>query len=668
MAAAPGMGQPTASMVDGLYRTAITQQSERRLRRLINVFRSLTRMENPVRIPRQYQAITKVTHTPFVRDAWHRVTAALTHEDPVAHIQPLDVTIQARNAANIGERWTMAAREQLTRDLGYDVIWQAAAAMIRDGESVLKCVHRPDAWATFPTRGMDDQGSKFDEEPDDFLKRAERFKKRAPLPFAWKVVDRLQMVFGDGEYGDNWALEYGEYPRPFLSSRYGMPEQSGKLVSPARVLAGEPRPEGYSASATGVSIKMEYWDANWWHVVIDGEDAPGFPMPNPYRPRLPYFRARPDLESESILYSLMFLVPGLDRLITMKENWAYLSAYPNPVIRSIPNPAGTLDLPTGEDDQASTLKWEPGKAIELPVGKTMDFLVPPPTGQDLNQMIQLIRQMIDVAGIPSVLRGSSMSGDSGYLANQMYAAALSMYRRIALASSRQLEEAFEFFWYVIEHRIKSTVYVLAAADSSGKSAKKWLGLGADMRTGENVANVADLGPLTWTFKPVLPTDEQARVSIAIQATNAPKPLFSRRYAREHFANVEDPEAMADEIAVEDALDTDPVLKQLITQKALEAAGLAPPEPDPTGAGGPPVDPMMAGMPPDMGGGMIPPGPTELMPSQPPGQMGAGFPSVPGVTRPLMPTPPGQMPPPGLRVNGGWPGMPGNQGPPLPGPG
>lgn len=664
VAAAPDLSEPSASTVAGLYDVAVTQQAERRLRRLMTIFRALTRMEHGVTIPRQYRAIGKVTRTPFVRDAWHRVTAALTHEDPVAHIQPLDETIQARDAANLGEKWTMAARERMTRDLGYDVVYEAPRALIRDGESVIKVVHNPDAWANFPVRYVDEEGNPT-ESADDFNKRVDRFKKRgnSVLPFSWRVVDRMSMLFGDGEYGDTWALEYGEYPRPYLSSRYGMFETpQGKLVNPLNVLGGRPAPRGYQSSSTGVSIKYEYWDAHWWAVVIDGEMAPGFPKPNPYAPRIPYFRARADSDSESILYSLMFLVPGLDRLITMKENWAYLSAYPNPIIESVPNPAGTLDLPTGEDDQPSTLKWEPGRAIELPVGKRMSFLSPPPAGKDLNDMIQLVRAMIDVAGIPSILRGSSMSGDSGYLANQMYAAALSMYRRIALASSRQLEEACEFIWWLVAKRVKQDVWVLATGDDQ-KGSKRWLGMGSDGAK-KDIVNVDDLGPLTWEFTPVLPTDLQAQVALAIQATNAPKPLVSRRWARENWVHVEDSEQMADEIMVEDEIDNNPQIKQAMVSKALQEAGLIPPPaPPPSGLVGPNGQPL-----PPSGAGGPPPGPPS---AEPPGQIAGGFPAVPGMTMAM----PGSGGPPTngnygdpRAIAGGYPGQPAGQGPPLPVPG
>lgn len=647
--AAPSSTRPTASYVLGLYRTRLTEGDEVRLRSIAATFRTLVRMQHKIPIPRQYRAITKGVKTPFVRDAWQRITSALTHERPIAHFEPLSPSKEDRNAANLGERWVMAAVERMTKELKEDVIYEAPRALVRDGESVIKIVHKPDAWATFPERLKTDTA-------DEYSDKADRYKKKAGFPIAWRVIDRLSMVFGDGEFGDSWALEFAEYPRPYLCREYGMAEDDrGRVVRPEHVLGGAPMPEGYVQSSSGTSQKLEYWSADWWHVVIDGSDAPGFPKPNPFSPRLPYVRAKADSDSESPLYSLLFIAPSLDAALTMKLNWAYLGAYPNPVTKTVPTPnSGGLDLALGEDNVNTTLVWRPGKAIDLPAGKEMAFLVPPPVGKDLDDMITIYRGLIDVAGIPAIMR--SVGGESGYDTNQKYAAALSLYRRLAGASARQLEEACELMTWIVEHRIKQTVFVLAEGEGD-EGGTKWLGLGADVGVTQSVTSVDRLGPLTWTFKPQLPTDKQAVTMIAVQGTNAQKPLFSRRWALQELLNVEDPEAMADEIAVEDALDNDPTLKASWTQAALREANLLP-APPPAPAAPPPTILGPDGQPlPPSGGGVSP---------FPPGQIAGGLPSIPGLTMSYTPAPPqGGGGPPAVSVNGGYPGQPSGQGPPLP---
>jgi hypothetical protein len=147
------------------------------------------------------------------------------------------------------------------------------------------------------------------------------------------------------------------------------------------------------------------------------------------------------------------------------------------------------------------------------------------------------------------------------------------------------------------------------------------------------APVDMLGPLSITFRPTLPTDEQARAMIANQLVNAPKPLMSRRHALERYLQEEDPDAIIDEIWVEQAMEQEP-LRSKIMDEALREAGLAPqPQPQPAQA--------QAGQP------MMPPGPGELVPGVP-GQAAAGIPSVPGVNMPMQPG----------RPAGAYPGQPG----------
>lgn len=625
----PTSPAPDAAYVEAIYEQRKTEGDEARLRSLAATFRQLTRQDHKLLIPPQYKAITGIVKTPFVRESWRGITAALTHNPPQVHVEPRDEHQPAKDAANLAERWTMAVDERLTKELGEDVGYEAPKVLVRDGESVIKQVHRPDAWANFPERGGD-------ESADEYLQRWEERSKSydAPLPFAWRVVDRLSLLFEDGEFGDSWVIEYGEYPRPILGRRYGMvAEQTAygrRLVNPENTLGGRPQPEGDArSSASGQAIKLEYFDADgWWHVVIDGSDAPGFPKPSPYGECLPYFRAKaPD--SESPLYSLMFLVPALDALLTMKMNWAYLGAYPNPVVKKNPNTMGQFgDLPVGDDGQPSKLVWRPGKALELPPGWELTFLAPPPVGSDLDELAVILRQLIEVAGMPSALKGQS-GAPSGYLYNQMIAAASATYQRLAQASARQREQAAEWRFKIIDRRIRMPVYAMGGFGDGGTA---WLGLkpGKDAGGGQKEAPVGLLGPVSYTFRPLLPTDEQAEAMIATQLTDPGHPLISDRYAREKLLHVEDPEGMADEIAVEKELDTNPVLKAMVIDKALKDAGIIVPTPQPSGLLNAQGAPMAQG-----GGAMPPEGMSPGMAGLP----GASLPSVPGLTMPMRPQAP-----------------------------
>jgi hypothetical protein len=640
---------PTAGEVIALFNLKQQDGQEARLRQLAQTFRTLTRMEHEVNIPDTYKAITRQVRTPYVRDAWLRTTAALTQNPWLPHFDPKSEADKSKRAAGVAERWVVAGTEAMDRDVGIDVPYEACAAMVRDCESVLKVVHRPDAWATFPVREAG-------EDPTAYVKKAETYKKGSPFPYAWRCLDRLSYLPGDGEFGDEWCIEYGEYPKPYLASRYRMREdpktsrlvgegyeEPGRTATPEEDLGGKPVPQGYYAGTTGMSVKVEYFDCYWWCVVVDGSMAPGFPKENPYSPRLPYFRAKPSDEPEAVLYSLLFLVPRLDELLTMWLNWAYLGAYPNPLLQDLPNsnalPPGMLP-PIGQDTTPSTFTWRPGKLLEVPRGKAFLFQQPPPIGQDIKELAQVFRALIDIAGIPSILRGANLSGDSGYLANQMISAAAMLYKRLQKARERQLEQAVDFMLYLIPHRIKQTVYVLGQGDEG----RSWLGLREKGETTEHLAAIEQLGPITVSAPPDMSVMRQAMAMIAKQLTEGPAEgrLVSRRKAMEDLLGYEDPDTIIDEIWVEDQMANNPEVNALVVQNAMRLSGLAtPPKQNP------------------LEGLVAPDGVTPLVPGGLPGQVSGGLPVMPGMGMPMQPPAPGGGMLPGGRPGGAYPGQPPN---------
>lgn len=637
----PTTPKPDAAYVQSLYLLGQSEGDEARLRANIADMRLLTEMAQRVEIPEQYRAVTKEVRTPFTRDTWLRVVAALTEKAPVAHVEPRDETSEQRTSANVAERWTQAAIEGMNAALGEDAIYASVKEMVRDQESVIKVVHKPDAWAKFPRRSAG-------EKPSDFENRARAYKHAAPLPFAWKVIDRLQMIFGEGEFGHDWAIEYGEYPTTYLGNRYEMVAMEGRLKNPAYLIEGKPKPEGELVSARGRSVKVEYWDAEWWHVVIDGSGAPGWPKPNPYAPYLPYFRAK---APDPVLLALKWLVPALDNLLTMKMNWAHLAAYPNPVF----TPTGAELAPLGDDGAASTFEWKPGKLLQAPYGHKFEFVSPPAVGEDLNQLIVILRGLIDVAGIPSVFRGIGGADQAGYAINQLIAAANLTYKVLSKVAQNQLQAAAAFLWHIVNSRIRQTVYVLEMADfnpETGKPRRKsksaWLGLTPNSADKSAlVAPIDHLAKLIYSFRPVLPTDEQARAMIAMQLTNAARPLWGVRHALEKMQE-EDPESIMADMKVENYLDEPEIKADIIYHARRKAGVLTPPQqPNPAAAlVGPNGQPLLPGLAPG---------------TVPPGQMAAGMPSIPGMNQPVVPPTP-QAPAIALgtggRGSGMYPGRPG----------
>lgn len=640
-----------------LYELRRHDGEERRLRQDIATMRSLTEMSLRPNIPEEYQAIAQEIRTPFVKDAWLRVAGSITQNDPVSHVEPADDKDEYRRAANVGERWTDAAFYQMSDEVGEDVPYESTKQLIRDRESVVKVVHRPDAWANFPDRKPEETG-------EEFLKRIASYKRSGKFPVAWRTVDRKSLLFEDGEFGDGWVIEYGEYSRPMLSREFKMVMYNDQLVDPATVLSGTPVAQGDWKNVSGRAVKIEYFDPEWWAVVIDGQLAPGFPKANPYAGNnnngSPYFRAR---VVDSPMLSLQYLVPALDSLLTMHLNWAFLGAYPNPKLTAQPNsmaPSLPVDggVPGGEDDQPPPFEWKPGLLIQPPPGYDFNFVSPPPVGPDVANMEANLRALIDIAGIPSVLRGAAAADASGYLANQLITAALIHYKQLTKALQRQFSQIGEFLWWIVENKIKQEVFVLEQAEErdenrNARPKHTWLALNPD--NGSTTRTSADpdkFAKFVYRFRPVLPTDDQARAMIAVQVTNSPKPLYSRKRALEKFMQEEDPEGVLDEIYTEEVLEHDPTIHATVVERALREAGFpAPGQPNPAsqlvGPGGNPL------IPPSTPNGYFP------------GAAGAGQPAIPGLTQPIQPQAPNSGPATGGirsgnggRAAGAYPGRPG----------
>ncbi len=163
---------------------------------------------------------------------------------------------------------------------------------------------------------------------------------------------------------------------------------------------------------------------------------------------------------------------------------------------------------------------------------------------------------------------------------------------------------------------------MLAGPGKDQEGKQWLCLKPSSKEGSSVtatsASVGALGPVTVEFRPMLPTDEQAAAMIALQLSTGPQPLLSKRRAMEKYLHEEEPDDVLDEIAVEQAMQEEPLKSQILAH-ALFEAGLGP-DPD--------APPSTAGA------------PVQGVPGQPPGVPGVPGVSVPGLTMPLGPAPPG----------------------------
>jgi hypothetical protein len=179
-------------------------------------------------------------------------------------------------------------------------------------------------------------------------------------------------------------------------------------------------------------------------------DGPRLPQRNPYAPRLPYFRAkvRPRL--------VRFQLPG-SRVRQLAHDVAQLGlswGVSDPSARRASNAAPNIGDVGGElepvgGDSGKPMVWQPGKMYEAPPGYELKFTAAAPDwpgrpadGADLPPAHR-------DGGVASVLRGAAGSDYSGYLANQLLAAATLTYKHLGTAIESQLAEMGEFIWHVM---------------------------------------------------------------------------------------------------------------------------------------------------------------------------------------------------------------------------
>jgi len=289
------------------------------------------------------------------------------------------------------------------------------------------------------------------------------------------------------------------------------------------------------------------------------------------------------------------------------------------------------------DGQPRELVVAPGETVVLWPGETLAWLAWAGNGPDVDELIQIIMNFVERAGISDVLYGSAGSGDSGYLVNQLIAAARMKFKPLIDHAERGLEQAIKVLWDIVEFQCKQPLYVYNR--EQGKEG--WMGLGPEDLNGARQVYVA--------LQPVMPTDSYAKTSQAINEVGAQ--LRSRRSAMENIG-IEQPEEMMDEIRVEEWEKT-PEVQAFLTAEAVRRAKIKIAEqqapsmtPEQLQAILPTLPPalqqaIMAGqMDPNMlaqilgGGGMIgqnPPGP------------GAGIAAAPGV--PAIPQAPQHVGPP-----------------------
>lgn len=540
-----------------------TLQSDYQARdQYIRYIRAVRNGEVAVKIPKAFLdiGIAEPIKTRLSADAVKRIVAVLTTSDPIVRIRPYDQTIGAQEDSDLKEKWANAALSDIERRQGESVLDSFVQDVVVDGVGFLKCLYTPHMWGDIPT--LEEE-----EAPEQYLARSADYRRRTGPPFILQAPDPLTVYPVWGDTGLVGIMEIVQRPQAELISKYKLKVARDGTLVPASAGGYETflRREGSLPYVNRTSEWGEFWDESWAYYFVDGHLVHSFEHK---LGRVPYFpaigienRSRPFRErGTSVVEELCSLELALDSLLTMKQTWAKLGAYPTRI--KVVNPDDVADAP-GELEQAvqaKPIKVELGFQETVFTGEDIRYLIPPPIGRDLNEMAQILRTLGDRQTIASVLYGQWPGSDSsGWMVAQLMAAAKSVYGPISKNTNRATAEMLSFLFEVIDRQIGLPVPVYG---SSGKRKKGYLEIGPKEIRGYYQCEVER--------KVLVPSDEIPRGTYAAQM--AQQGYMSTLRAMEKYMDVDNPTEELDRIFAE-RLMKHPLIQDAEAARVLQETGL-----------------------------------------------------------------------------------------------
>jgi hypothetical protein len=158
--------------------------------------------------------------------------------------------------------------------------------------------------------------------------------------------------------------------------------------------------------------------------------------------------------------------------------------------------------------------------------------------------------------------GESYAGDSGYLVNQLIAAARMKFRPLVAHAERAHEQMVQLLWDIVENQIERPLYTYARnIDREGDRQEGWIALDPKDINGYRQVRI--------TVNPLLPTDTYAQTSRVLAELQGG--LRSVRSSMEEIG-VEQPDRMMDEIRL-DAFLKRPEVQDVLTAEVLKRYGV-----------------------------------------------------------------------------------------------
>jgi len=480
-----------------------------------------------------------------------RMVPMLTANRPQIHIPPAADTIQKQKQSGLVENWSNAALRVLAEQTGEDVFERFTESLVAYGHGCMRVLYAPQLWAGMRTRGKN-------EKEEDYNKAIDEWSQGKPLPISWTWLD-ARNVFPMWRDDKLVAILEVDKREPFTlkAQHYNLADKKPELWKMGRYTS----PEG-----GGLVQFMQLWTEDALIYAVETNivhyEAHQYGRP-PYVYRYGIATASRDRSKAglSVLFPLEHLSLYCDRLLSQWATAIRIWAYPTLVAQLSENEQAAAG---GEAPDAKQLTRDfriaPGHVNVLYGDEKLQPFGPMGVGPDLPRMIELVMKLQERAGIADVLYGQEAWGQSGYAISQLIAAARTAFKPIKEHAESALEAVLRIIWDIVEYHCKQKVFVYGSSEKKGGS-KGWIGIGPD--------DLQDYRQVQVTINPIMPTDEYARSSKALNERTAK--VRSRRSTMEQIG-IEDPDAEADRIIIEEWLERDDV-KAWAAERIIRKAGI-----------------------------------------------------------------------------------------------
>ncbi len=476
-------------------------------------------MKRDPHVPTEYEKTATKFKSPFIFDICRRAPGLTSSELPTPKVTPYKLGREAQDNSTKREKWLKACYVRMDR--GSNTFLQIMDALAADGMAVWKVILDKHSWAA-PARNDGEDAKAYAE------RATEHHRKN--FPFHWEQVS-IDTVYPF--YDENGLAELlqitKEDPRR-MARKYGLvPTRDGKLVK------GRTAAEG--ASWPTECKFIEYWNREWFVYKVDDVEVKrgrhGYE-------RVPYFFApltrtssrREDEKFYGLGFPLMSLQDTLDSLITCQLNWAYLNGFAYVVLR--PTSQDAAPIPEG-----TVIHLEHGKPFYPPRGWEVVFLAPPSAGQDMAELRNIIKTVIDQVGLAPVLFGNL----AGQRSNAAQLTAIAVAKSILQPGMQNIAYGFDEMAAFIQRQIEKLGEPVPVWDEVKKGKKR----GGEWRE-LSPEDVDGYYEVSHQLEPILP-GEQYQQYLYLADAQA-RGLVDKNYVREEGMGIGAPEEMDIRVKVE----------------------------------------------------------------------------------------------------------------------